>query len=255
MPKAKGEAGAQRPARRVGRPTTTVLTRDLIATTALRLLDEAGTEDFTMAELGKALRVRPSALYNHVDGKDEVIAGIRELISDRIDVSAFATEPWDHAMLHWAHSYRFAFARHPPTIAMLATLPVKGAKRTMRMYETVVSAMVDAGWPESEVLQTIVAVESFILGSALDAVAPGDMFDPIGAEEEVPAFTSAYRAREEALTDSAPADIAFQVGIEALVAGLRIRFAALRGATTENSREVRSRSTTPPPCNNRAVNT
>lgn len=244
MSKAKGESGSQRPTRRVGRPTTTVLTRDLIAETALRLLDAAGTESFTMAELGKALRVRPSALYNHVDGKDDVIAGIREFISDRIDVSAFATEPWDRALLRWAHSYRSAFARHPPTIAMLATLPVKGAKRTMRMYETVVSAMVDAGWPEPEVLHTIVVVESFILGSALDAVAPGDMFDPTGAEEEVPAFTSAYRAREGALADNSPADTAFQVGIEALVAGLQIRFASLRGATAADPREARSRSTT-----------
>lgn len=229
MPDSESDAGADRPARRVGRPTTTVLTRDLIAEAALRLLDEGGSDGFTMARLAQALRVRPSALYNHVDGKEDVIAGIRELISDRIDVSAFAAEPWDAAMLHWAYSYRVAFAGHPPTIAMLATMPLRGAVRTMRMYETVVAAMVAAGWPEEEVLPTIVAVESFILGSALDAVAPGDMFDPSGAEAEVPAFAAAYRARARAVGAAPPADGAFAVGLHAVLDGLRLRFAEVAG--------------------------
>ncbi|WP_290474000.1 MULTISPECIES: TetR/AcrR family transcriptional regulator C-terminal domain-containing protein [unclassified Leifsonia] len=235
MPEAQNDTRADRPARRVGRPTTTVLTRDLIAEAALRLLDESGSEGFTMARLAQALRVRPSALYNHVDGKEDVIAGIRELISDRIDVSAFATEPWDRAMLHWAYSYRVAFAGHPPTIAMLATMPLRGAKRTMRMYDAVVAAMLAAGWPAAEVLPTIVAVESFILGSALDAVAPGDMFDPAGAEEEVPAFAAAYRARAAAVGDAPPADGAFAVGLHAVLDGLRARFAQLGGPGTAST--------------------
>ncbi|MDR6971935.1 TetR/AcrR family transcriptional regulator C-terminal domain-containing protein [Leifsonia shinshuensis] len=220
-------AEIDRPARRAGRPRTTVLTRDLIAHAALGLLDESGAEGFTMARLAQALRVRPSALYNHVDGKEDVIAAVRELVSDRIDVSAFASQPWDAAMIAWAHSYRVAFAAHPPTIALLATLPLTGALRTMHMYDTVVTAMVRAGWPEPEVLPTIVAVESFILGSALDAIAPADMFDPSGAEEEVPAFAAAYRARGVGLGATPPADAAFEVGLTALVEGLRARYALL----------------------------
>ncbi|WP_374009306.1 TetR/AcrR family transcriptional regulator [Leifsonia sp. LS-T14] len=220
-------AEIDRPARRVGRPRTAVLTRDLIAHAALRLLDESGADGFTMARLAQALRVRPSALYNHVDGKEDVIAGVREVVSDRIDVRAFETQPWDSAMLVWARSYRVAFAAHPPTIALLATLPLTGALRTMRMYDAVVSAMVRAGWPEPEVLPTIVAVESFILGSALDAIAPADMFDPSGAEEDVPAFASAYRARRAALGDTPPADAAFETGLTAMLDGLRARYARL----------------------------
>ena len=221
-------AEIDRPARRVGRPKTTVLTRDLIAEAALRLLDESGADGFTMARLAQALRVRPSALYNHVDGKEDVIAGVRELISDRIDVGAFERLPWDEAVLEWAHSYRVAFAGHPPTIALLATLPLTGALRTMQMYDAVVTAMVRAGWPEPEVLPTMVAVESFILGSALDAVAPADMFDPSGAEEQVPSFASAYEARARALGSTPPADAAFETGLTALLDGLRVRYERVR---------------------------
>ncbi|SEA41595.1 TetR/AcrR family transcriptional regulator C-terminal domain-containing protein [Leifsonia sp. 21MFCrub1.1] len=225
-------AEIDRPARRVGRPRTAVLTRELIAEAALRLLDESGADGFTMARLAQALRVRPSALYNHVDGKEDVIAGVRELVSDRIDVSAFETQPWDAAMRVWAHSYRVAFAAHPPTVALLATLPLTGALRTMQMYDTVVAAMVRAGWPEPEVLPTIVAVESFILGSALDAIAPADMFDPSGAEDTVPAFASAYEARIASLGAVPPADAAFETGLAALLDGLRVRYERVRVAAS-----------------------
>lgn len=211
--------------RRVGRPSVAVLTRELISEAGLRLLDERGADGFTMARLAAALDVRPSALYNHVESKDEVIAGIRELISDRIDVSAFATQPWDDALAQWAHSYRHAFAAHPPTIAILATMPLRGATRTMRMYEVVVAALGRAGWPEAEILPSIVALESFILGSALDAIAPGDMFDPAESAPDVPAFASAYRARQDAVGAAAPADGAFAAGLRAMIDGMRSRYA------------------------------
>src|SRR5690606_33607761 len=124
----------------------------------------------------------------------DLIAGIRELVSDRIDVSGFGTLPWDAAVDRWARSYREAFARHPPTIALLAVRPIAGATRTNRMYDDVCGGLVAAGWPEHEVLTVIVALESFILGAALDHSAPDDMLD-IGDDESAPNFRAAYRAR------------------------------------------------------------
>ncbi len=230
MPKGKSAREIGQSTRGMGRPTTTVLTRPLIAEAALKLLDASGAEGFTMSRLAKALGVRPSALYKHFRGKEEVIAGVRELVSDRIDVSAFATQPWQIALHAWAQSYRVAFAKHPPTIALLATMPITGAHRTLAMYDIVVAAMVRAGWPEHEVLPVIVAVESFVLGSALDAVAPPDMLDPSGTESAVPAFASAYWARDAALGTASPADAAFALGLRALMIGLQDLFDELTGS-------------------------
>ncbi len=61
--------------------------RGFIAEAGLKLLDEGGTGGLTMTRLADRLQVRPSALYNHIAGKEEVLAGIRDLLSDRIDVS------------------------------------------------------------------------------------------------------------------------------------------------------------------------
>lgn len=229
--------------RRVGRPTVGVLSRELILRTALRLLDELGEGGVGMRDIARELGVRPSALYNHIGGHDELIDGVRELVSDRIDVSGFGLLPWEDAVRRWATSYRRAFAAHPPTIALLAVRPLRAGSRTARMYDAVCGGLMDAGWPEHRVLTVVVALESFILGSAFDQVAPADMLDPDGgaragldreteaveAIEAVPRFRAAYASRARALLVT-PADAAFAAGLDAFLAGLRAEHAALRAA-------------------------
>ncbi len=102
-----------------------------------------------MAQLARRLGVGTSALYNHVAGKEEVLARVRELVSDRIDTAVFDRAPFFDALLIWARSYRDAFARHPATIAVFATTALSGAARTTEMYERVVLAFLAAGWPDA----------------------------------------------------------------------------------------------------------
>lgn len=220
-----GGSDAQR--RGAGRPRRRVLSRELILETALRLIDEQGEAGAGMRAVAHALGVRPSSLYNHVASRSDLIAGVRELISDRIDVECFEQMPWDRALERWADSYRAAFAAHPPTIALLATTPLTVASRTSLMYDAVVSALVRAGWPEARALSVIVAVESFLLGAALDTAAAADMLDP-GPRADVPAFSAGYAARDRALAAAGerPADAAYRLGLTAMIAGLRIELSA-----------------------------
>ena len=213
--------------RRSGRPTTAVLSRGLIFETALRLLDERGESGASLREIARELGVRPSALYNHIDGQDDLISGIRELVSDRIDVTGFETLPWDRALEQWARSYRIAFAAHPPTIALLGVIPLVSGTRTSAMYEAVCSGLVRAGWPEREVLSTVVAVECLVLGAALDHSAPDDMLDP-GDDPGAPMFRAVYDAAHAAADagDQRVTDVAFEIGLTSMLDGLRARFAA-----------------------------
>jgi AcrR family transcriptional regulator len=126
--KAPGESNA--PRRGVGRPRRRVLSRQLILETGLRLIDEHGESGAGVRAIAQELGVRPSSLYNHVASRADLIAGVRELISDRIDVACFDELPWDRALERWADSYRAAFAAHPPTIALLATTPLTVESRT-----------------------------------------------------------------------------------------------------------------------------
>lgn len=209
-----------------GRPRAAVLTRELILRTALRLLDERGEQGAGMRDLARELSVRPSALYNHVSGYDDLLDGVRELVSDRIDVSGFGELQWDAAIDQWARSYRSAFAAHPPTIALMAVRPLLPGTRTGRMYDAVCRGLIEAGWPESQVLPVIVALECFILGAALDDTAPIDMLDP-GSDPDVPHFRLAYDARAAELDDAQPSDASFELGLAAMLTGLRAQFEAL----------------------------
>ncbi|MBO1901704.1 TetR/AcrR family transcriptional regulator C-terminal domain-containing protein [Leucobacter weissii] len=202
-----------------GRPRQAVLDRELILRTALRLLDERGEQGAGIRDIARELGVRPSALYNHVAGQDDIIAGLRELVSDRIDVDGFGSLPWDAAVRLWARSYRRAFAAHPPTIALLAVRPLVPGSRTGRMYDAVCAGFLAAGWPEERVLTVVVALESFILGSALDQVAPDDMLDP-GDGDDLQHFRAAYAARARGLAERRASDAAFETGLDALLAGL-----------------------------------
>lgn len=214
------------PKRRAGRPPKRVLSRELIFMTALKLIDERGVYGYGMRELARELGVQPSALYNHVSGQDEVIAGVRELIGERIDSSVFDTMPWDDALALWARSYRDAFAAHPPTIALLAVTAVSPDSHISLMYDGVLAALARAGWPLDQVMSVMVAVESFVLGSALDAVADFDNLNP-GERGDVPTYTGAYEARKNALGGRSPADMAFELGVDVILSGLRARLTAL----------------------------
>ncbi|WP_336660471.1 TetR/AcrR family transcriptional regulator [Leucobacter sp. USHLN153] len=225
---ASASARARSGNRRAGRPKQRILSRRLILETALALIDEHGVEGAGMRAIAKELGVRPSSLYNHVGGQTELIAGIRDLISERIPVEPFETLPWDAALEQWALGYRLAFASHPPTIALLATQSLASDSGTARMYDAVAAALVSAGWPEERALSLIVAVECFVLGAALDLAADNDMLDP-GPRSDVPSFSGVFRARARALAAAGRrnADDAFELGLRAILVGLRAEFAAL----------------------------
>ncbi|NKX53015.1 TetR/AcrR family transcriptional regulator [Arthrobacter mobilis] len=214
--------------RRAGRPSEGVLTRELILVTALKVLNRLGPDKFTLAALADELGVKTPALYHHVGGKSDILAGMREYVTQGIDTSAFGVLPWPEAVMSWARSYRSAFAAHPYAIALLATLPVTGAEQTLQMYERTARGFRGAGWPEEDVVNTIVALENFILGSALDAVAPEDMFDTGGFADQVPVFDAAVRVRHSAAgTAGSAAEQAFELGLAAMVEGLEARRKAL----------------------------
>ncbi|WP_043418223.1 TetR/AcrR family transcriptional regulator C-terminal domain-containing protein [Arthrobacter globiformis] len=205
--------------RRAGRPVGGVLDKGGITEGALGLIEKKGYDGLTMAALARSLNVAPSALYNHVKSKRDVLLLVEDHLASLVDVSAFGAGPWEDAVRKWAWSYRDVFSRHTPLIPVIAVLPVTDAPQTLAMYETVSSGFRDAGFPEERIVSSIVALESFIFGSAYDVTAPADIFDPGTMAEATPSFTGAVRSLAEQGHER-PADVAFSLGLEALISGL-----------------------------------
>lgn len=218
--------------RRAGRPSAAVLDKSGITAAALELVGRKGYEGLTMAALAKVLDVAPSALYNHVASKQDVLLLVEDHLMSLVDVSGFETGPWEDAVRSWAWSYRDVFAEHTPLIPVIAVLPVTDAPQTLAMYETVTKGFSDAGFPRERIVPAIVALESFIFGSAYDVTAPEDIFDSGSMADSTPHFTAAVHSSAAAGAGGQSgkergrqADTAFGMGLDALVSGL----GALRG--------------------------
>lgn len=201
----------------MGRPRTPLLDRERITTTALQLVDEQG--EFSVPQIARRLGVQTGSVYHHVDGRDGIVELLRERVTRAIDMTTLEIRPWDAALTAWARSYRAAFAAHPRTIPLLMTNPVR-APRALEQYERAVTLLLAAGFPMSEVMTVIVALENMVLGSALDLAAPEAMWEIADA--------SATPRLAEALDAAGPhrADRAFELSLEAFLAHARRRLDA-----------------------------
>lgn len=214
------------PKRGAGRPRKAVLSESLILAEAFALAEEGGA-DFTFAALARRLGVQPSALHHHFHGRDALIAGMRGQLTLRVGDHGFADRPWYEAIIDWATDYRDTFGSHPALIAELATMPVAGEPESVADYERIAASMVRDGYPEQLVVPAIVAIESFVIGAALDALAPDDNLRPHAAlpdgSDVAPVLARtelAARTRADAAGQT-PALATFEFGLRALVAGLR----------------------------------
>lgn len=211
--------------RRAGRPKQAILTRELIIDSAIELSKEVGAEGFSMKLLAERLGVQPPALYNHVANRSEVVNAMRAKITSDFGMDYFDDMPWHEALVPWARAYRDAFAAHPQTIALLAVLPLGDEEVVLLKYEAVFSALRRQGWPLSELASVVVALESFIIGSALDVLAPEDNQAPGSLADRAPTMHAALNARKAAAkaAGAAAADVTFEFGLRLLIEALRNR--------------------------------
>ncbi|UVJ39657.1 TetR/AcrR family transcriptional regulator [Arthrobacter sp. CJ23] len=224
MPAPTPASGESKSRRRAGRPMAAILDHAGITLAALELINRKGYDGLTMAALARSLGVAPSALYNHVASKDDVLRLVEEEVMSKVDFSGFRTLPWEDAVRQWAYSYRGIFARHTPLISVIAVLPVTDAPQTLSMYEAVTEGFLRAGFPEERIIPCIVALEAYVFGAAFDATAPADIFDSGQLADSTPHFSSAVRSLGGDSKSNYPSDLAFSMGLDALIAG----FGALR---------------------------
>ena len=197
------------------------MTQEVITQAALTLVAEQGTSEFTMARLAKTLQVAPSALYNHVSRKEDILLWVQDELNSTVTIDCFATQPLPVALCQWARSYREAYAQHPGVVPVMAWQPIADAPHTIAMYEVVTKALMEHGLSGADAVNAIVALESFLFGSALDSAAPDDIFEIGDNTPHAPSFARAVAERHaQTAPGRASADAAFELGLRAMVQGL-----------------------------------
>ncbi|MFG2334275.1 TetR/AcrR family transcriptional regulator [Streptomyces sp. NPDC048604] len=178
----------------MARPSTRLITRERIMTTALRLVDDHGPEALSVSRVAAELGVKGPSLYNHIAGKAELVEGLRELLTEQIGTAPAELRPWTVAATRWAHRYRTVFAAHPRVVPLLTAEPI-GSAATLDAYERAYEVLREASWPEGEVPAVVRAIEYFVVGSALDLIT----------------------------RDPEQAELGFEIGLSSLIGGLEER--------------------------------
>lgn len=197
----------------MARPSTPLLTRELIVSAALRIVDGEGMEALSMRRLAADLGVRGASIYHHFAGKDEILGAIVEQINGAIDLGD-AGPGWETALTSYAYQLRALLVQHPHVVEVLALRPVT-SDAGLRIYEHLISTLQASGWSLSFSRDVTLAVESLVYGAALMASAP-DLVLSDAQHARYPTL-SAYLGEPP----HEPPDDGFEAGFRALLEGLR----------------------------------
>ncbi|WP_413317167.1 TetR/AcrR family transcriptional regulator [Agrococcus sp. 1P02AA] len=199
----------------MARPKHSILSAELIAGAALRLVAKHG--DFTIPGIAAALGVHPSSLYHHLPGgRLAIVHRMREELYAGIDLGPAldeSTEPLERLRL-WMRAYRAATARVPAVVPVLVGAPVED-RRTLEIYEALFAILRDAGVPAEQRVACSAMVDALVLGSAVDAGSPAPLWRSDGYDG-LPELRAVAAASDDA--ERAPAG--FALGVEAVVAAV-----------------------------------
>src|SRR6476646_5417988 len=90
----------------------TPLNKERVLQAAVELADADGIEALSMRRLAKALGVEAMSLYNHVENKDEIVAGILDAVASEVELPSGDAD-WRTAIRRSAVSSRDVYVRHP----------------------------------------------------------------------------------------------------------------------------------------------
>ena len=201
------------------RPSIPILSPEIIGDAGLAL-SRAG-EPFGVNAIARHLGVRPSSLYNHVEGMDGIVELMRARLLVAYDVE-LPRDRWDDYVLTMLRAQREMYADHPRLVPLLVGTTTSSPP-VIEAYDDLATVLADAGFPEEEILSIIAVLDAFAIGFGLDLAAPDEIWQP---PEETRTIGRLLQSSERG---RARADRTFELGVSVLIESLRTRLAAPRG--------------------------
>ena len=148
------------------------LSRDLVLSSALELVDAEGLDALTMRRLGQLLGRDPMSLYRYAENRAALLDGVSELVLN--ELSVFPADPdWKAQLRRIAHDLRLLALRHPNVVPLLVTRPLStplGLRPlgTVRPLEQILALLIDAGFDPADALHVYRAYYGFLYGHILN---------------------------------------------------------------------------------------
>ncbi len=202
------------------------LSRDLVVTVALRALDRDGPDNFTMRGLGRELGADPMAVYHYFPSKAELFDGVLDSLYEQIVLPDPLPARGTEALSALAEAVYEMGRAHPRLLPIMATRPI-GSLEVFRQIEAVAQLLVADGARAPEALAMVNMAVFFTTGTLLAEVgepvggAERDVIEAMGGVDpaQFPTLMAALAERE-----SFEGSDMFQIGLDALVSGLRERY-------------------------------
>src|ERR1700689_3685 len=145
------------------------VSRDDIVAAGLALLDETGLEGLTLRRLAERLGIRAPTLYWHVRDKRELLDLMASMIMDEALADwrePHPGQPWWDWLAGRARALRAGLLAHRDGALMLAGN--RPAQPALPGIERQLAALAEAGFSPPEALLTLLALNAYVIGEALD---------------------------------------------------------------------------------------
>ncbi|MCQ6269552.1 TetR/AcrR family transcriptional regulator C-terminal domain-containing protein [Pseudarthrobacter sp. R1] len=155
-----------------GRDHKARLSRELVLTKALEVVDAEGLEALTMRRLGQELERDPMSLYRYAENRAALLDGVSELVLNELPIHPEDPD-WKAQLRHIAHNLRRLALQHPNVVPLLVTRPLStplGLRPlgTLRPLEQILSLLIGAGFSPADALHVYRAYYGFLYGHILN---------------------------------------------------------------------------------------
>ena len=141
------------------------LSRKRVLRAAIGLADEAGIETLSMRKLGQELGVEAMSLYNHVANKDDILAGMVDIVVDEIELPAPGAN-WKAAIRRTAISAYEVLLAHPWAANLVLSGPGLSYAR-LRYMDGILGSLRRGGFSAEMTDHAYHALDSHIMGFTL----------------------------------------------------------------------------------------
>ena len=161
-PRTADKSGARAPKRGLRRGS---LSKEIIVSESLRLLDSGGVDGFSLPKLGRALGADQTAVYRHFGSKDDLVLAIADKL---IEMAMTGFEPracWVDTLTEMSRRLRMTYLEHPAAASMSSCRTTQGPAE-IRTVDIIIGAILDAGFEGAAAARMYRAVGDFALNWA-----------------------------------------------------------------------------------------
>lgn len=146
------------------------LDRHRVLAAALELVDAEGLEALSMRRLAARLGVEPMAIYRYAPGKQALVAGVVDMVMEKLQPPSAAGAGWAGALAAAAGDFRRVVLEHPKVFPLILggalSLPMaQRAPSALAWFEGILSVLEDAGFGPEQAVLAYQSFSGFLLGS------------------------------------------------------------------------------------------